>query len=123
MSTNKQKMAINISTTTGRSVCLYLGCELDWLRQGQLRRWWGLHRLLLFGWLLLQLLLLRLWLVLLLLLLLLLVGLLLRSSGVGSVSGVGLLNGGRQELSLSLLEEQLLLSWEESSKLVERGTR
>lgn len=52
-------------------------------------------------------------------LLLLLVCLLLRCS-VGSVSGmggVGLLNGCRQELSLGLLEEQLLLGWEESGKL------
>lgn len=43
--------------------------------------------------------------------------------GVGSVSGVRLLNGGRQELSLSLLEEQLLLGREESGKLVESRRR
>lgn len=70
--------------------------------------------LLLFGLLLLLLLGLRL-----ILLLLLLVGLLLRG-GVRSVrgmGGVGLLNGGCQELSLSLLEEQLLLSREERGKL------
>lgn len=34
-----------------------LGCELDWLRQGQLWRRRGLDSLLLFGWLLLLLLL------------------------------------------------------------------
>lgn len=48
---------------------------------------------------------------------LLLVGLVLCGGSVGSMSGVGLLNSGRQELSLSLLEEQLLLSGEESGKL------
>lgn len=72
-----------------------------------------MDRLLCFGRLLL-LLLLRLA-----LLLLLLVGLLLRGGvgGVSGVCGIGLLNGGRQELSLSLLEEQLLLGREESGKL------
>lgn len=57
--------------------------------------------------------------------LLLLVGLVLRG-GVGGVSGmggVGLLNGCCQELSLSLLEEQLLLGWEERSKLGKRKRR
>ena len=75
--------------------------------------------MLLLGWLLLLLLLLLLLGLCLVLLLLLLVGLLLRS-GVGCVGGVrrvGLLNGGRQELSLGLLEEQLLLGREESGKL------
>lgn len=75
--------------------------------------------LLLFGLLLLLLLGLRL-----VLLLLLLVGLLLRG-GVGSVSGMGgvrLLNGCRQELSLSLLEEQLLLGREKRSKLGESNS-
>lgn len=74
--------------------------------------------LLLFGLLLLLLLGLR------LVLLLLLVGLLLRG-GVGSVSGMGgvrLLNGCRQELSLSLLEEQLLLGREKRSKLGESNS-
>lgn len=50
-------------------------------------------------------------------LLLLLVGLVLCGGSVGSMSGVGLLNGSRQELSLSLLKEQLLLSGKESGKL------
>lgn len=36
---------------------------------------------------------------------------------MGGVRGVGLLNSGRQELSLSLLEEQLLLGREEGGEL------
>jgi len=94
----------------------YLGRELDWLRQGQLRWRRDLDGLFLFDVLLLGLSL------VLVLVLLLLVGLLL-GGGVGGVRRVrcvrrvGLLNGGRQELSLGLLEEQLLLGREEGGEL------
>lgn len=82
---------------TGRS---YLGGELDRLREGELGR-----SLLLFGQLLL---------------LLLLIGLGGCVGGMGSVSRVGLLHGGGQELSLGLLKQQLLLCRQEGSQLRKR---
>lgn len=115
----------------------YLGGELDWLGEGELWRWrWDRDTL---ACLFLCALSLSLGLRLGLLpclsrLLLLLLGLLICCCGclslliglggcVGSVSGVGcagLLHSCSQELRLSLLQQQLLLGWQQSCQLAKR---